>query len=274
MLCRPARSSDWLVSVITNSEFDFNRFIQNGVGDRGVIEQGFALGVASGRQTQIVLFVLHKDVAALGAGEFQGGVEQGHQDFVEHAGGVQLARRFEEKRQLLQIGGVVRDLDAGNLAEEFAGRVGAGMVGMENDVSNVAHAKLDAVVPLQGLALDSFAVDESSVLAALVHHAELPVFRGDQSMVAGDARIGDDQVLIDLATDRERGMVEVDGALIVALHENKGRKNSRPRGRNWACDGWIGHLAGLLLNYYCGRIGSSRQGVRLCLPASNWRREA
>ena len=54
------------------------------------------------------------------------------------------------------------------------------MMGMKNDVGNIAHAELDAIVALQRLALHPFAVDESSVLAALVDNAELSVFGGDQ----------------------------------------------------------------------------------------------
>jgi len=119
-------------------------------------------------------------------------------------------------------------------------------MGVEDDVRNVAHAELDPIVPLQSLALDPFAIDESSMLAALIHYAELSVLRGNQGVVAGDARIGDDQVLIDLSAHRERSVVKVDVALVVPLHENESGKNPRTRGRNRACDGWISHLAGLL----------------------------
>jgi hypothetical protein len=49
-------------------------------------------------------------------------------------------------------------------------------------------------------------------------------------MVAGDARVGDYQVLVNLATHSERSVVEVDGALVVSLDVNQGRKNSRPWG--------------------------------------------
>jgi hypothetical protein len=71
---------------------------------------------------------------------------------------------------------------------------------MEDDVGHIADAELQAIVPLQRLALHPFAVDERSVLAVLVRQAELPVFRGDLSMVAGDARIGHYQVLTNFAS--------------------------------------------------------------------------
>jgi hypothetical protein len=65
------------------------------------------------------------------------------------------------------------------------------------------------------------------MFAALVHYAELSVFGSDQSVVAGDARIGNDQILVHLSTHGERCVVEVDSALVVSLHENEGGKNSR-----------------------------------------------
>jgi len=88
----------------------------------------------------------------------------------------------------------------------------------------------DAIIALERLPLHPFAIDESSVLAALVDDAELSVFGCNQGVVAGDARVGDDQVLIHLAAHRKWRVVEVDGALVVPLHENQGGKNSRPRG--------------------------------------------
>ena len=132
-------------------------------------------------------------------------------------------------------------------------------MGMEDDVRNVADAELHAIVPLQRLALYPFAVDESSVLAALVHDAELPVFGGDQSVVAGDARIGDHQILIDFASHGERSVVEIDGALVVPLHEHQGGKYSRAGGRNGARDGLKSH--GRLYPLLRSNNGSSTDGA-------------
>ena len=67
-------------------------------------------------------------------------------------------------------------MNSGNLAQELARGVGGGMVRMENDVGDVANTELDAVVALQILALNPLAVDEGPMLAALIDHAELPVF--------------------------------------------------------------------------------------------------
>src|SRR5713101_1456269 len=60
-------------------------------------------------------------------------------------------------------------------------------------------------------------------------------------MVAGDARVGDNQILINLASDGERSMVEVDGALIVPLHEDQRGENSRPWRRDRTRDGLKSH---------------------------------
>jgi hypothetical protein len=118
---------------------------------------------------------------------------------------------------------------------------------MEYDIGYVADPELHAVIALQRFALHPFAVDESSVLAALVHHAKLSVFGGDQSMVAGDARVGDDQVLIDLSPYCERSMVEINCALVVALHENQCRENPRSWGRSRARDRLQSHVS---LDYF------------------------
>src|SRR5216683_760593 len=60
-------------------------------------------------------------------------------------------------------------------------------------------------------------------------------------MVAGDARVGDNQILINLASDGERSMVEIDGALIVPLHEDQRGENSRPWRRDRTRDGLKSH---------------------------------
>ena len=105
------------------------------------------------------------------------------------------------------------------------------MMGMEDDVGHIADAELHAIVPLQRLALYPFTVDESSVLAALVHYAELPVFRGDHSMVAGDARIGNDEIFVHFAPHGKWAMVEIDRPLLVALHKYQGWKKAGTRFR-------------------------------------------
>ena len=173
MLCRPARSIDWLVSVNRNSEFD--RIDSSRIECEIVLSSssGSLLGVASGGQPQLPFVVLQEDVAALGSRQLQRDVEHGHQDFVEHAGRVQLARRFQKQRQLFQVGGFLLDLDAGNLAEKFARRVRGGMRRVEQDVGRIARPKFQPVAALQLLPLDALAVDERAVLAAQIDEEEI-----------------------------------------------------------------------------------------------------
>jgi len=45
-------------------------------------------------------------------------------------------------------------------------------------------------------------------------------------MIPRDTRIGDYQILIYFAPDAERTVIEIDGALLVALHENQRRENA------------------------------------------------
>ena len=131
MLLRPARSSDRLVSVSTNFRVRLQRIFQNGMRNGRVVEQRLALGIAPGGQPQFAVFVLHEDIAAFGARELQGRIEQRHQDFIEHADRIQLARSFQKQSQLLQIGGLIRDVHPGNLAEKFAGGVGGAVLRVE-----------------------------------------------------------------------------------------------------------------------------------------------
>ena len=141
-----------------------------------VVQQGFAFGVATCCQTQIAILGFQEDIASFGTGKIQGGIEQGHQDFIQNPDSVQLARGFQEKRQFFKIGGFSRNVDARDLAKKITGAVRACVVGMKNDVGDIADAEFKAIIPFQGLALNPLAVDEGPMLAALIDHAELPVF--------------------------------------------------------------------------------------------------
>src|SRR5215467_10885515 len=98
--------------------------------------------------------------------------------------------------------------------------------GIENYVRNVADTKLEAIIALQLVTLDLFAVYESPVLASLVNDEKLSVFGGDQRVIARHSRIGDDQVLIDFSANGKRAMCQVDRALFVALYKHQGWKQS------------------------------------------------
>src|SRR5208282_2024034 len=177
-------------------------------------------------QAQLAFFVLEKYVSTLGLSQLQGHIEHGHQNFVEHTGGVEFAGGVEKQRELLEVGGFGLDADGGNLAEKFAGGVGGGVRRIEQDVGGITRAELEAVAALQFLALDALSVDERTVLAAEVDQEKVLTLLHDLGMVAGDARVGDDQVFVDFAANIERGAIESDVPLLAALHEDQCGKYS------------------------------------------------
>src|SRR5689334_1618968 len=179
------------------------------MGDGGVVEQDFSARVAASRESQFSFRGLEEHIAALRASQLQRHIEQRQENLVENAGGIQLARGFEEDGQLLEIGDLVGYLNAGNLAEEVTRRVRSDVLRMENRVDGIASTKLEAVIALQRFPLHPFAVHKRSVLAALVLNEKLTVLGDNQRVVARDPRIGDGQVLLHLAANRKRRMVEV-----------------------------------------------------------------
>ena len=138
-----------------------------------------------------------------------------------------LRAASRNKSQLLEVAGFLRDLDPGNLAQEVARRVRGAVRRIENGVGRIARAKLQAIVALQLLPLDTLSVDERAVLAALVDEKESGFFQHDERVVARDAGIGDHQILIDLAPHAERSAVEDDVPLLVALHQHQRGKHAR-----------------------------------------------
>ncbi len=55
---------------------------------------------------------------------------------------------------------------------------------------------------------------------------EVLPFLHDLGVIAGDARVGDDEILVHFAADRERSAIQNDVLLLASLHENKGGKHS------------------------------------------------
>src|SRR6202022_4736107 len=90
-------------------------------------------------------------------------------------------------------------------------------------------------------------------------------------MVPGDTRVGNPQVLIPLAPDRERSVVEINGLLIVPLHVDEDGEKPRTRGRNRARYGLKGHLALFtLLNVSKKDRSNSRpNGANLAFPEAD-----
>ena len=219
-----------------------HRFLQNRPGNRLVVQQRLAFIISSGGQAKLALLILEKDVATLCPGELQGGVEHGHEDFVEYPGGVQLARGFEEKRELLQVGRFLRNLDAGNLAQKLARGVRRGMRRIENDIGRIAGAKFHPVIALKFLPLDTFPIDEGAVLASLIDQKELAALQFDLRVVARDARVGDHQVFVHLAADGEGGPVENNILLFISLHKHERGEDAGTTGTaRMMCDGAQSH---------------------------------
>src|SRR5205085_7763299 len=81
-----------------------------------------------------------------------------------------------------------------------------------------AHAELETVVPLQlALALDALAIDEGAVLRLVVDHVERAVFFDELGMLARNARVTDDEVVLRLASDLERQPLQDDAARLALL---------------------------------------------------------
>src|SRR5579864_1094465 len=95
--------------------------------NRLVVEQRLFLGIATRGQSKFSFFVLEKDKSAFGARQLQGDVEHRHQNFVEHARRVQLARGFQKQGEFFQVRRFLLDLNARDLTEKFASRVGSSL---------------------------------------------------------------------------------------------------------------------------------------------------
>ena len=128
-----------------------------------------AVLVATRGQAQFAVGMTQEDEAALGMGQAQRRFQQGVQDVVEHAAGIQLARCLEKDVEHLQVGARAGGrLPGGELAQELLGGAGGRAVGAEQDVRPALHAEFDVIVAGQLATVDPFAVDEGPVAAALV----------------------------------------------------------------------------------------------------------
>ena len=87
---------------------------------RAVVGDALAVLVAAGSEVQLAVRLAQKDEAALGAGQAQRRFQQRGQNIVEHAAGVQLARRLQEDVQHFQVGARSGGrLPGGELAQEL-----------------------------------------------------------------------------------------------------------------------------------------------------------
>src|SRR5580698_681571 len=95
---------------------------------------------------------------------------------------------------------------------------------IEQDVSRIPRPKFQAVATLQLLPLDALSVYICAMFAAQIDEEEIRPFLGDVRVIAGHPRIGNDQILVDLAADIKRSAVQDDVLLLAALNKHQGRK--------------------------------------------------
>src|SRR5260370_6125718 len=115
--------------------------------------------------------------------------------------------------------------------------------GIENEVGSALDSKFDTVVEVQLVSLDFGAINVHALFAPLIKNHVVSTFRVDHGMIARDARIGNHQVLVAIAADRERHMVERNFTLLRAVHERQLRARTwRSLGRDNRCDRHLGSL--------------------------------
>ena len=100
---------------------------------------------------------------------------------------------------------------------------------VEQNVGRIPSSEFQPVAPLQFLALDALSIYVGAVFAAEIDEEKILPLLHDLRMVARHARVGDHQILIDFASDRERRAVQNEVLLLASLHEDKGGKHTGAR---------------------------------------------
>ena len=144
MLLRPDRSNDSLVSVMTNSEFDFSA--SSRVECEMVLSSSRGSPRDSGRWPAAACHLRFSGKCSRARPRSASTCfQQRHQNFVEHAGGVQLARRFEKQCQLFQVVG-----SSGRWMPEIWLRNSRAVLvvalRIEHYIGDIAHPELHPVV--------------------------------------------------------------------------------------------------------------------------------
>src|SRR5260370_13940992 len=115
--------------------------------------------------------------------------------------------------------------------------------GIENEVRSALDPKFDTVVEVLLVSIDFGCMNVHALFAPLIKNHVVSTFRVDHGMIARDARIGNHQVLVAIAADRERHMVERNFTLLRAVHEHQLRARTwRSLGRDNRCDRHLGSL--------------------------------
>ena len=157
------------------------------------------------------------------------------QHIVQHAAGVELARRLEEDIQHLQVG--TRSggrLPGGELAQELLRRAGGRAVRAEQNIRRALHAEFNVIVATQLAPVDPLAVDEGAVAAALVENVDAIRLFQEMSMLARDARIGHDQVAIGATANGKGEVIEHQSAAVRPFHHHQHLRIAGRRGFGFA----------------------------------------
>src|SRR5579884_565891 len=188
--------------------------------DGAIVFQFVAERIASYGEIELPIFLDEKDKPTFGARDAKCRLDQSHQHVIERASTVQLARYFEEERQLLQVGSFFFNLKSGDLAEQIARRAAClrGCPILENyEIAIVAAAELNAIVVDELVALDGRAVDEGAVLARKIEQIVLAAHLHDFGAIARRHRIGNDKILLSATADRKRECDQRNRLLLVPI---------------------------------------------------------
>src|SRR5215472_1745481 len=115
---------------------------------------------------------------------------------------------------------------------------------VEDNVDMVLRAEVNAVAIRQSVAVHLLSVDEGPVLASLIDDAVLAVHQDDLGVIARDAWVGDDEVLLRPAADGEWYFLQRDLALLLPFDKHQ-----------------IGILPGNTMWHGAGKRNSAMEGV-------------
>ena len=190
--------------------------------DGAVIVNPLALLVPSSRQAQLAVLLAQENESPFGVGQAQRRFQQGVQNVVQHADGVQLARRLQKDVQHFQIRArSTGRFPRGKLAQKLLRRAGGRAVRAEQHIRLALRAEFDAIIPRQLAAVDAFSVHERAVTAALVHYINAVRLPRELGMLARDARIGHNQVAVGPAADGVRIMIKHQGTTVGPFHHDQ-----------------------------------------------------
>lgn len=179
------------------------RIANDGVRDLCVVEDSVAFAIEGTFEREGCGAVAKEDEAALCACEAQSVLDHGAKDVLQYAGVVEALCRLEKEGELFELGagGLGRDTVEEGSSRDLI------VLGDEEE-SDTRGAQLDAIT---GAKVDFFGqsvVYKGSVTASEVLNREPILVLVDNGMLAGDLRIGETQIAVDVAANCKRKTVE------------------------------------------------------------------